>query len=31
MITKKVGIDEVPEHVKLLQTDKTNCKITCVM
>lgn len=29
MITKKVKIDEVPEHVKLLQTDKTNCKISC--
>ena len=31
MITKKVGIEEVPDHVKLLQTDKTHCKITCVM
>jgi len=31
MITKKIGIDEVPEHIRLLQTDKTNCKITCVM
>jgi threonine dehydrogenase-like Zn-dependent dehydrogenase len=31
MITKKIGIDEVPDHIRLLQTDKTNCKITCVM
>ena len=31
MITKKVRIDEVPDHIKLLQTDKTHCKITCVV
>jgi threonine dehydrogenase-like Zn-dependent dehydrogenase len=31
LITKTVGIGEVPDHVKLLQTDKTNCKITCIM
>jgi threonine dehydrogenase-like Zn-dependent dehydrogenase len=31
MITKKVGIGGVPEHIKLLQADKTNCKITCVL
>ncbi len=31
MITKKIGLDEVPDHIRLLQTDKTNCKITCVM
>jgi threonine dehydrogenase-like Zn-dependent dehydrogenase len=31
LITKKIGIDAVPEHVKLLQTDKKNCKITCLM
>ena len=31
MITKKIGLDEVPDHVVLLQTDKTNCKITCVL
>jgi scyllo-inosose 3-dehydrogenase len=31
LITKTVGIDEVPDHIRLLQTDKTNCKITCVM
>jgi threonine dehydrogenase-like Zn-dependent dehydrogenase len=31
LITKKIGINEVPSHIELLQTDKTNCKITCVM
>ena len=31
LITKRVGIDEVPDHITLLQTDKTNCKITCIM
>ncbi len=31
LITKRVGLDEVPDHIRLLQTDKTNCKITCVM
>jgi len=31
MITKKVHIDEVPDHIRLLQTDKTHCKITCLM
>jgi threonine dehydrogenase-like Zn-dependent dehydrogenase len=30
IITKKIGLDEVPDHVVLLQTDKTHCKITCV-
>jgi len=31
LITKKVSIDDVPCNIQLLQTDKTNCKITCVM
>ncbi|MEK7409566.1 MAG: scyllo-inosose 3-dehydrogenase [Acidobacteriota bacterium] len=31
LITRKIGLDEVPDHIRLLQTDKTNCKITCVM
>ena len=31
MITKRIGLDEVPDHIRLLQTDKTHCKITCVM
>jgi threonine dehydrogenase-like Zn-dependent dehydrogenase len=31
MITRKIGLDEVPDHIRLLQTDKSNCKITCVM
>ena len=31
LITKRVGIGEVPDNIKLLQTDKTNCKITCLM
>ena len=28
MITKEILIDEVPEYLKLLQTDKENCKIS---
>jgi len=30
IITKKISLDEVPDHIRLLQTDKTHCKITCV-
>ena len=28
MITKEISIDEVPENLKLLQTDRENCKIS---
>jgi threonine dehydrogenase-like Zn-dependent dehydrogenase len=31
LITRRICLDDVPDHVKLLQTDKTNCKITCIM
>jgi len=31
MITKKIKLDEVPENIIALQTDRSNCKITCVM
>jgi threonine dehydrogenase-like Zn-dependent dehydrogenase len=31
MITKKITLDEVPENIAALQTDRTNCKITCVL
>jgi threonine dehydrogenase-like Zn-dependent dehydrogenase len=31
LITKKVRIDEVPDSIKLLQTDRENCKITCIL
>jgi threonine dehydrogenase-like Zn-dependent dehydrogenase len=31
MITKKIKLEEVPENVIALQTDRANCKITCVM
>lgn len=31
MITKEITIDQVPEHVKLLQTDRVNCKISMKM
>ena len=30
LITKKIALEEVPEHLKLLQTDRTHCKITMV-
>jgi hypothetical protein len=28
MITKAISIEEVPENLKLLQTDRENCKIS---
>ncbi len=28
MITKEISLDEVPENLKLLQTDRKNCKIS---
>jgi threonine dehydrogenase-like Zn-dependent dehydrogenase len=31
MITKRISLDEVPENITALQTDRTNCKITCVL
>ncbi|MCP4395709.1 MAG: alcohol dehydrogenase catalytic domain-containing protein [bacterium] len=31
LITKTISLDEVPENLIELQTDKSNCKITCVM
>jgi threonine dehydrogenase-like Zn-dependent dehydrogenase len=31
MITKKINLDQVPEHIRLLKDDRENCKITCVM
>jgi len=31
MITKTITLDEVPENITALQTDRVNIKITCVM
>lgn len=31
MVTKRIKLNEVPEHIKMLQTDRENCKITCLM
>jgi threonine dehydrogenase-like Zn-dependent dehydrogenase len=31
MITKEISINQVPENLKLLQTDKENCKISVVI
>jgi threonine dehydrogenase-like Zn-dependent dehydrogenase len=31
LITKTVSLDEVPENIIALQTDKSECKVTCVM
>ena len=28
MVTKQITLDQVPEHLELLQTDRDNCKIT---
>jgi hypothetical protein len=31
MITKKIALDEVPENIIELRTNRCDCKITCVM
>jgi len=31
LITKTISLDEVPENIVGLQTDKSNCKITCLI
>lgn len=31
LITKQITLDEVPEHIVRLRTDRSECKITCVM
>ncbi|MHA1336656.1 MAG: scyllo-inosose 3-dehydrogenase [Promethearchaeota archaeon] len=31
MITKEISLEEVPENLKLLQTDRENCKISVVI
>jgi len=31
MITKRIKLEQVPEHIQLLRDDRENCKITCVM
>ena len=31
LVTKKIGLEEVPENLKLLQTDRNECKITAIL
>ena len=31
LITKKISLDEVPENIIKLRTNRTDCKITCVL
>ncbi len=31
LITKKIKLDEVPDNIIALQTDRSNCKVTCVI
>jgi threonine dehydrogenase-like Zn-dependent dehydrogenase len=31
LITKEIGIDEVPENIVMLRTDRKECKITCLL
>ena len=31
MITKKITLEQVPENIVMLRTDRKECKITCVM
>lgn len=30
LVTKKISLEEVPEHIFMLQKDRCECKITCV-
>jgi threonine dehydrogenase-like Zn-dependent dehydrogenase len=30
IVTKRIGLDEVPANVEMLATDRQECKITCV-
>ena len=30
IITKKISLEEVPENITLLQTDRSECKITAI-
>jgi threonine dehydrogenase-like Zn-dependent dehydrogenase len=29
IITKKITLQEVPEHIAMLRSDKQECKVTC--
>jgi len=31
MMTRQISLQEVPENIALLRTDRTECKITCIM
>jgi len=31
LITKEIGLDEVPENIVMLRTDRKECKITCLL
>jgi len=31
LVTKKIGLEQVPENIIRLQTDRSDCKITCMM
>ena len=31
IVTKKISLDEVPENIVALQTDRSNCKISYVV
>jgi hypothetical protein len=30
-VTKRIGLEDVPENLKLLQTDREECKITAIL
>ncbi|MHA1843901.1 MAG: scyllo-inosose 3-dehydrogenase, partial [Promethearchaeota archaeon] len=31
LITKEISIDEVPKYLKILQTDRKNCKVSAII
>jgi threonine dehydrogenase-like Zn-dependent dehydrogenase len=31
LVTKKIGLEQVPENLTLLQTDRNECKITAIL
>jgi len=31
IITRKIKLEEVPKYIENLRTDKSDCKVTCIM
>jgi hypothetical protein len=31
LVTKRISLDQTPEHIRRLQTDRSECKITAIL